>query len=122
MRQRSLWGRSLSSRVLLIFPLVLTAICPGVGCAEDLGKTRVEIVADPPGGRGPLKVYLEPDLVNLPTPARFKWSFGDGGESSEKVPGLHLFEGGRYDVVLEVTDANGKKYTASITVNAALPG
>ena len=97
------------------------AIHPAMAFAEGQ-NTRVEIVADPPGGRGPLKVHLEPNTVNLKAPARYKWSFGDGGESDAMVPGLHVFEGGRYDVVLEVIDANGRKYTASVTIDAALSG
>lgn len=122
MRQRLFWGLSLNFKLLIILSLIFTAICSGVGFAEEMRNTWIEIIADPPEGQAPMKVHLEPKLVNLRTPATFKWSFGDGEESAKMVPGWHLFKGGKYNVTLEVVDTIGKKYTASVTINAALPG
>jgi len=98
------------------------AVWSGVGWTEEHGDIRVEIIADPPTGQAPLKAYLKPNLINLKGPASFRWSFGDGTGSTKMVPGFHLFPGGSYDVILEVVDTNGKKYTASFSIKAALSG
>lgn len=83
---------------------------------------RVEIVAEPKIGLGPMWVTLESEIKGIGSPASIEWSFGDGSGSSEPDPGPHLFEFGKYSVVLEVTDAKGKKHTASVTVDASSPG
>ena len=122
MPTRSFSGRSLNSKFRLLLPLLLLAVWSGVGWAEEHGDTRVEIIVDPPAGRAPLRAYLKPNFINLKGPACFRWSFGDGTESTKRTPGFHLFPGGTYDVILEVVDANGKQYTAGFSVKAALSG
>lgn len=82
----------------------------------------LEIVAEPKVGLGPLWVNLMPEVKGIEGPLSFEWSFGDGKVSNEKDPGLHLFEFGKYSVILEVTDKRGRKYTASVTVDASSPG
>jgi len=85
-------------------------------------NARVEIVAVPKSGNGPIWVHLSPKIRNLNEPVKLEWSFGDGKTSNEKQPGFYLFEFGQYSVVLEVTDNKGKKYTASVTIDASSPG
>lgn len=82
----------------------------------------VEIKAKPKAGIGPIWVNLEPEIKGIAGPFSFEWSFGDGKESSEEYPGSRLFEFGQYSVVLVVTDSKGKKYTASVTIDASSPG
>jgi PKD repeat protein len=82
----------------------------------------LEITAQPRAGIGPLWVSLEPKIQGLEGPVSYTWSFGDGKGSSEKQPGPHLFEFGKYSVVLTVTDGKGKKHTASVTIDASSPG
>lgn len=82
----------------------------------------LEIVAEPKAGFGPIWVNLRPEVQGIEEPLSFEWSFGDGKISNEKNPEPHLFEFGKYSVVLEVCDKTGKKYTASVTVDASSPG
>lgn len=82
----------------------------------------LEIVAEPKAGFGPIWVNLKPEMRGIEGPLSFEWFFGDGKMSNEKNPEPHLFEFGRYSVVLEVTDKKGKLYTASVTVDASSPG
>jgi len=67
-------------------------------------------------------VRVEPRVNNLREPLKFCWYFGDGQESKDAVPKPHFYDFGKYNLLLEVTDKNGKTYTASIVIDAALPG
>jgi len=93
-----------------------------MGRAEEPCDTRVEIIADLLSGRAPIIVNLRAKLLNLKEPATYKWAFGDGQVSTKKVPGPHYYPGGKYNVVLEVIEATGKKYSSSITIDSASPG
>lgn len=82
----------------------------------------VEIVANPKSGTGPIWVSLKPEIKNLKEPLQFNWYFGDGEESTNRVPPPHLYKHGKSAVVLKVTDGDGKKYSASVTIESASPG
>ena len=86
------------------------------------GGNAVEIIANPKTGRGPMLVHMEPRVNGLKGPLRFRWYFGDGQESTSMIPKPHFYEFGKYDLLLEVTDMEGKEYTASVGIDAALPG
>lgn len=94
----------------------------GIGLGAEQSGAMVEIIAAPKSGNGHMWVYLEPKIKNIKDPVKFEWSFGEGEESTEMLPKPHYYEFGRFAVVLEVTDKTGKRYTASVTVDAATPG
>ena len=72
---------------------------------------KAEIAADKTIGANPLTVNfagrnsIDYDGDEL----TYKWTFGDGDETSSEVNPVHIFnESGKYKVKLEVTDAEGK--------------
>lgn len=83
---------------------------------------NIGIIAEPKAGFGPMWVKLKPEIKGIDEPLSFEWFFGDGNVSNERYPESHLFEFGKYSVVLEVTDRKGKRYTASVSIDAASPG
>jgi len=85
-------------------------------------QAGVEILALPRKGMGPMEVQLEPIVTGLREPVRFKWYFGDGEESNAGIPPPHEYLAGVYSVMLEVVDASGRRYTASVGIDAAAPG
>lgn len=121
--RRSSSVRSLNSKLFLSIPilLIVIALTCGTVFSEERKDAKVEIIAAPKSGKGPMIVHLEPKIKNL-EPVKFEWLFGDGQESAEMVPPPHYYEAGKYNVMLEVTDRTGKKYTAGISVDAASPG
>ncbi|HAK89052.1 MAG: hypothetical protein A2X55_12180 [Nitrospirae bacterium GWB2_47_37] len=92
------------------------------GKSEEKMSAMVEIVAAPKSGMGPMWVHLKPKMKGIEEPISFQWLFGDGEESADKMPPAHYYDMGRYNVMLEVTDKAGKKYTAGITIDSASPG
>lgn len=82
----------------------------------------VEILAMPSRGMGPMEVQLEPIVTGLLEPIRFKWYFGDGEESEAATPPPHEYLAGMYSAMLEAVDASGRRYTASIRIDAVSPG
>lgn len=93
----------------------------GISLAGE-GEAGIEIVANPKSGKGPMWVYIEPRVNNLKEPLKFTWSFGDGEESAEMIPKPHYYDFGKFNLVLEITDKEGKVYTASVTIDAVSPG
>jgi len=110
----------LNSKIFFgIFLSAALAVLIGYGLSSAEHKNfHVEIIANPKSGMGPMWVRLKPRIANLKEPLKFKWLFGDGEESIEKVPQSHEYEPGRYYVSLEVTDRTGQLYSASITIDA----
>lgn len=104
---------------------VITFLHSGVGHAQEhkqgAGRQMVQIYANPKTGDGPLSVLLEPIIDNLEGPLRFEWNFGDGTVSTEKNPPSHLFEYGKFMVVLRVTDRTSNVFSASVTIFADYP-
>jgi len=108
-----------SNTFLGIFLFTALAVLIGYGLSFAEQKNfHVEITANPKSGQGPMWVHLKPKVANLKEPLKFRWFFGDGEESNERIPQPHQYQPGRYYVALEVTDRAGKLYTASITVEA----
>ncbi len=105
-----------------IFVMLVATIGYGISFAGEQKSFQVGIIATPKSGKGPMWVYLKPEIKNLNEPLNFKWYFGDGKESVERVPPPHLYEYGKCIVVLEVTDKYNKRYTASTTIDAENPG
>jgi PKD repeat protein len=85
-------------------------------------QDKVEILAFPRRGMGPMDVQFAVIVTELHGDIRFRWHFGDGEESSAEVPPSHHYQAGQYSVLLEAVDASGRRYTASIGVDAASPG
>lgn len=102
---------------ILILSFILVAGYSHLFAGER--NSQVEISAEPKSGISPLLVNIKPVLKNVQMPAKFEWYFGDGKYSTDMIPKPHLYGGGKYNVLLKVTDKTGKKYSASITVNVA---
>lgn len=82
-------------------------------------EPSVGIVVSPAkAGPAPLRVTLRAEVLGLTPPLRFHWSLGDGRESDEPDPPGLVYRVGRYDVVLTVTDAEGRVKKASVTIDA----
>jgi len=107
----------------LLYALILligVAILYGSCFAEGQEDFQLEIIAVTETVVAAVVVYLEPNVRNIEEPVRFEWLFGDGQESSEMFPLPHYYNaGGKYNVLLEVTNKAGKRYTASVTIDVA---
>ncbi|TAN45144.1 MAG: PKD domain-containing protein [Nitrospirae bacterium] len=110
--------------IIIFFVVMITFTDTSAGrvFAEERKDTQIEIFAIPKSGKGPMWVYLEPQVNNLKKPLKYRWYFGDGQESTDATPKPHYYEFGKYNLVLEVTAGDGKLYTAGISIDAALPG
>ena len=94
---------------------------PAEQVAPDV-EPAVEIMAEPKSGKAPITVKFRAKAVGLDGPLSYDWSFGDGGESTAAEPPPRRYATGKYNVILKVTDARGKTYRASVTVDSECPG
>jgi len=71
----------------------------------------------------PPSLYLfQAEVVGFVQPLRFEWDLGDGARlASAEVP-EHAYDFGRYNVILSVTDADGKARKASMSLNVEANG
>ena len=113
---------SFSAGRLAAFALFVAVTAAFSLCFAGGKEAGLEIYAIPKEGKGPMWVYLEPKANNLKEPLKFHWYFGDGNESEEMIPRPHYYEFGKYNLVLEATDGDGRVYTAGINISADLPG
>lgn len=88
---------------------------------EDRPEVTI-IVTPQKSGTAPLKVYFKARTKGLDGPLRFYWVFGDSSESDLQEPGLRVYGVGRFNVILTVIDKNGKKYSASVTIESRCKG
>jgi hypothetical protein len=72
--------------------------------------------------RPPLLFALRAEVAGLTPPLRFYWDLGDGKEWDGADVPEHAYEFGRYNVVLAVSDADGRVKKASLALNAEAKG
>ncbi len=65
----------------------------------------------------PVKISLRAVTIGLRPPLRFHWSLGEGREWEGAEPPPQSYDGGRYDIILTVTDADGQIKKASVAVD-----
>lgn len=83
---------------------------------KDVAKNRlwVRIRTVVPDLDAPLTIRFAADCI--PAAAKHKWYFGDGDESYEADPTHTYAKAGRYDVTVNVSLANRKKYARTRTI------
>lgn len=69
-----------------------------------------------------MAVTLRAETLGLFHPLKFHWSLGNGQEWYGPEPPLQTYIVGRYDVILTVTDGNGKVRKASRKIDAESHG
>ena len=80
--------------------------------------SSVNIVAEYPHTHQPPKlVAFRAEVTGLMPPLRFHWNLGNGKEWEGPKPPPQRYDGGRYDVVVTVTDADGHVRMTSLTLD-----
>jgi hypothetical protein len=79
------------------------------------GRPSVTIVTEH-GTAFPATYSLRAKTVGLKPPLRFHWSLGNGEVWNGPSPPAQNYDGGRYDVVVTVTDADGLVRKTSLTI------
>lgn len=91
--------------------------------AKPVPAPSVRIVVEPgSSGVAPHRVRFRAEVEGLEPPLQFHWSLGNGRESTEQVPPPQVYGAGRYDVILSVTDAQGRVKRASVTIDSRCKG
>ncbi len=78
--------------------------------SPSLGATSS---AAPTGGNAPLTVAFTGSATGGKAPFTFAWTFGDGSSSALQDPGHVYGSAGNFNAILNVTDANGVKASAT---------
>jgi PKD repeat protein len=105
--------------------LVLVALLVGAAAActdDDADPLTPEVrepTANPAEGEAPLEVSFNV-VVDVASARQsgleFEWDFGDGTTSSEREPSHTYSEPGTYEVLVVVSDRDGKSYDNQVTV------
>lgn len=66
----------------------------------------------------PLKFYCQLEGIDASRVKSFAWDFGDGGSSLEQNPSYTFKDEGTYSVTVTVTLTDGKKFNATVNVQA----
>lgn len=91
-------------------------VAASAGQSKQHQSVRVVALHDPAGGK-PMSVTFRAETREMKPPLRFHWSFGNGREWNGAEPPPQHFDGGRYDVIVAVTDADGLVSTTSLTID-----
>ena len=90
--------------------------------AQGTGPS-VEIQAEKLCTQRPPSVFtMRADAIGLIPPLRFWWDLGDGTQWEEQEVAEHPYEFGRYNIVLAVSDAAGRRKTASKAIDVEAAG
>jgi len=103
---------------LAFLALLLCAcfVAAGAGQAKQHQSVSIVAVHGPAGGKQ-MTVTFSAETRGMAPPLRFRWSFGDGREWEGNEPPPQQYVGGRYDIMLTVTDADGLAKVASLTID-----
>jgi hypothetical protein len=85
-------------------------------------RPYVRIIATPSRGAASLRVHFISQTVGFQGRLKFSWSFGDGSESDVPEPPEHIYGVGRFNVILAVSDENGREDQASVTIYSLCKG
>lgn len=70
----------------------------------------------------PVIVSLQAETMGMAPPLKFHWSLGNGKEWLGAQPLPQAYGVGRYDVVLTVTDGEGRTKRASVAIDSKSHG
>lgn len=102
--------------------LLFGCIALGPSSASE-GDPSVRIIADEePTSHPPMIVSFRAQTAGLTPPLRFHWNLGNGKEWDRPLVPQQLYEPGRYDIALTVSDAAGHVRKASIAVDSKSSG
>lgn len=65
----------------------------------------------------PKAFLLRAETAGLKAPLQFRWSLGNGNEWEGPQPPPQIYDGGRYDVIVTVIDADGLVRKTSLTID-----
>lgn len=91
-------------------------VAASAGQAKQHQSVSIVATHGPAGGKQ-MTFTFSAQTRGMAPPLRFHWSFGDGREWEGNEPPPQRYVGGRYDVVLVVTDAGGLAKVASLTID-----
>lgn len=105
--------RPLAFLALLLYACFVAA---SAGQAKQHQSVSIVAIYGPAGGKQ-VAVTFSAETRGMTPPLQFHWSFGNGAvwEGNEPLPQRYV--GGRYNVMLTVTDADGLTRQASLTVD-----
>lgn len=104
---------------LAFLTLLLCAcfVAASTGQSKEHQPVSIVIMHETSGGP-PMTVTFRAETKGFTPPLRFYWSFGNGSQWDGAEPPRQLYEGGSYNVILTVTDAEGRIKKASITIHS----
>lgn len=82
----------------------------------------MEIIASYEHTPPTLTVSLRAVAVGLEPPLKYRWLLGNGKQWLGPEPWPQSYDPGRYDVLLTVTDANGRIKKASVAIDSKSMG
>mgnify|MGYP001561872056 CR=1 FL=1 len=103
----------------LVFLALLLCACfvaASAGHSKQHQSVNVVAVHGPAGGKS-TTVTFSAETREMTPPLRFHWSLGNGNEWEGPKPPPQNYGGGRYDVIVTVTDSDGLVRKASLTVD-----
>jgi hypothetical protein len=103
---------------LAFLTLLLCACFVAASAGQSKEHQSVSIVVMHETSGPPMTVTFRAMTKGFAPPLRFHWSFGNGSQWAGPEPPRQLYEGGSYNVILTVTDAEGRIKEASMTVYA----
>ena len=96
----------------------MTTGAAGAAAAMHEAAPSVSIVAEYPRTNQPPKlVAFRAEATGLMPPLRFHWNLGNGKEWEGPKPPPQSYDGGRYDVIVTVTDADGFVRNTSLAID-----
>jgi parallel beta-helix repeat protein len=82
-------------------------------------QPSVSAGASPMSGSAPLNVQFTGSASGGTSPYSFRWTFGDGGSSTQQNPSHTYSEPGTYTAAITVTDSNSQQKSASVTIQVS---
>ena len=103
----------------LAFPALLLCAClvaASAGQAKQHQSVSIVAVHGPAGGKQ-MTVTFRAETRGMTPPLQFHWSFGNGSEWKGNQPPPQHYDGGRYDIILTATGADGLVRGTSLTID-----
>jgi PKD repeat protein len=91
-----------------------------IGAYEQTGGVtplQVSAIASPASGQAPLTTSFTGDAWGGTSPYTYRWTFGDGGSSTQKTPSHTYSTPGEYTATFTVTDDDDNHNTDSVTIS-----
>jgi len=107
-------------RITLATLLLIGDMTSAAGAAAAMHEAApsVSIVAEYPRTNQPPKlVAFHAETTGLIPPLRFHWNLGNGREWKGPKPPPQSYDGGRYDIIVTVTDVDGRVRNTSLTLD-----